>query len=130
MRVRILPALLVVLFAFAPSPTLAIQKEYSTGRIVDIQERSRDRVLLYLVNTPIMADDPYFTVSVEVNGTVYESEYLPPNLRQPFPGFWKVDEAVLLRVDKHFLYLKRSDGSEAKFLITGKSHLPAIRETQ
>jgi len=130
MRGRIFPALLIVLSALGASPALAVQKEYSTGRIVDIQEKSRDRVLLYLVNTPILTEDPYFTVSVEVNGTVYECEYLPPDLRQPFPGFWHIDDAVLLRVDKHFLYLKRSDGSEAKFLITGKNHLSAARETR
>lgn len=122
--------LLVALSVFAPSLTLAVQKEYSTGRIVDIQEKSRDRVLLYLVNTPIMTQDPYFTISVDVNGTLYEAEYLPPDLRQLFPGFWKVDDTVLLRVDKHFLFLKRSDGSEAKFLITGKSYVPAVKETQ
>ena len=55
MRVRIFPVLLVVLSALVASPTLAIQKEYSTGRIIDIQEKSRDRVLLYVVNTPIMS---------------------------------------------------------------------------
>jgi len=130
MRVRIFPVLLVVLSALVASPTLAIQKEYSTGRIIDIQEKSRDRVLLYVVNTPIMTEDPYFTVSVVVDGSINESEYLPRDLRQPFPGFWKVDEDVLLRVEKHFLYLKRSDGTEAKFLITGKSYLPAVKEAQ
>jgi len=130
MRGRIFFALLIVLSMFGASPALAVQKEYSTGRIIDIREKSRDRVLLYLVNTPIMTEDPYFMVSVEVNGTVYECEYLPPDLRQPFPGFWHIDDAVFLRVDKHFLYLKRSDGSESKFLITGKSHLSTVKETQ
>jgi hypothetical protein len=128
MRTRILLTLLVLLPAL-PS-AFGIQKEYATGKIVNMQERSRDRVLLYLVNTPIMTEDPYFTVSVEVNGLRYEAEYLPRDLRQPFPGFWKTDDDVSLRVEKHFLYLKRADGSEAKFLITSTTHLSAVRESQ
>ncbi len=108
---------------------LGVQKEYSTGKVVDVQERTRDRVLLYQVNTPIMTEDPYYVVSVEVRGMVFEAEYLPRDFRQPFPGFWKTDDEVSVRVDKHFLYLKRSDGTEAKFLITSTSRLPAVRES-
>jgi hypothetical protein len=128
MGVRILLSGLLLLSAL--SPALGIQKDYATGRIVDVQERIRDRVLLYQVNTPIMTEDPYLTVSVAVNGTVYEAEFLPRDLRHPFPGFWKADDEVWLRLDKHFLYLKRPDGTEAKFLITSTTHLPAVRESQ
>jgi len=128
MRARLLLSCLLLLSALPPA--LGIQKEYATGKIVDIQERSRDRVLLYLVNTPIMTEDTYYTATVEVNGTVYEAEFLPHDLRQPFPGFWKANDDVSLRVDKHFLYLKRSDGTEAKFLITSTTHPPAVRESQ
>ncbi|HZE26635.1 MAG TPA: hypothetical protein VE083_04570 [Terriglobales bacterium] len=128
MRVRILPAWLVLLSTLTAAH--GVQKEYATGRIVDVQERSRDRVLLYQVNTPIMTGEPYFTLSVEVNGIVYEGEYLPRDLRQPFPRFWKAGEDVLLRVDKHFLYLKRADGTEAKFLTTSRSRSHAVRESQ
>ncbi len=127
MRVRILFSCLLLLSALPPA--LGIQKEYASARIVDIQERSRDRVLLYQVNTPIMTEDPYYTVSVEVNGRVYEGEFLPRDIRQPFPGFWKANDDVPMRVDKHFFYLKRSDGTEAKFLITSTTHLPAVRES-
>ncbi len=119
----------MLLLAALP-PALGIQKEYATGRIVDIQERTRDRVLLYQVNTPIVREDPYYTATVELNGTVYQVEFLPRDLRQPFPGFWKANDDVSVRVDKHFLYLKRSDGTEAKFLITSATHLPAVRESQ
>jgi len=128
MRVRILLSCLLLLSALRPA--LGIQKEYATGRIVDIQERTRDRVLLYQVNTPIVREDPYYTATVELNGTVYQVEFLPRDLRQPFPGFWKANDDVSVRVDKHFLYLKRSDGTEAKFLITSATHLPAVRESQ
>ena len=128
MKVRILPAWLVLLSALTSAH--GVQKEYAEGRIVDVRERSRDRVLLYQGNTPIMTEEPYLTLSVEVNGIVYEGEYLPRDLRQPFSGFWKAGEDARLRVDKHFLYLKRADGSEAKFLITSRSRSHAVRESQ
>jgi hypothetical protein len=127
MKVRILLACLV-LVSVLPSAR-GVQKEYSTGKVVDVQERTRDRVLLYQVNTPIMTEDPYYVVSVEVRGEVFEAEHLPRDFRQPFPGFWKADDEISARVDKHFLYLKSSDGTEAKFLITSTSRLPAVRES-
>jgi len=128
MRVRLLLSYMLLLAALPPA--LGIQKEYATGRIVDIQERTRDQVLLYQVNTPIVREDPYYTATVELNRTVYQVEFLPRDLRRPFPGFWKANDDVSVRVDKHFLYLKRSDGTEAKFLITSTTHLPAVRESQ
>ena len=127
MRIRIFLACLVLVSVLPYA--LGVQKQYSTGKIVDVQERTRDRVLLYQVNTAIMTEDPYYTVSVDVHGTVFEAEYLPRDLRQPIPGLWKTDDEVSVRVDKHFLYLQRSDGTEAKFLITSTSRLPAVRQS-
>jgi hypothetical protein len=118
MRLRILTPGLVVLIALTAAH--AVRREYAPGKIVEVQERSRDRVLLYQVNTPIMTEDPYVTVSVDVHGTVYEGEFLPHN-QELFPDFWKADETVSVRTDKHFMYLKREDGTEAKFLILSKS---------
>ena len=43
------------------------------------------------------------------------------------PGFWNAGESVVLRLDKHFMYLKREDGSEAKFLIIDKAPLHSAR---
>jgi hypothetical protein len=128
MKWRIHFACLVLLAVLCPA--FGIQKEYSTGRLIEVEERYRDRVLLYQVNTPIMTEDPYYVVSVQVGSVVYEAEYLPRDIRQPFPGFWEIDDNVLLRVDKHFLYLKRPDGTEAKFLITGTTHPPADKGSQ
>jgi len=74
-------------------------------------------------------EDPYYTATVELNGTVYQVEFLPRDLRQPFPGFWKANDDVSCG-RQALLYLKRSDGTEAKFLITSATHLPAVRESQ
>jgi hypothetical protein len=99
-----------------------VERTYISGLIVDVQQGTRDRVQLYIVNTPIMTEEPYVTIAVEVNGTRYEGEFLPASRRELFPGFWKNDENVPVRVEKHFIYLKREDGSEAKFLLLNKPH--------
>ncbi len=99
------------------------QREWVTGKILGLQQHERDRVQLYIVNTPIMSEDPYFTLAVDVNGMRYEGEFLPHSMREFTPGFWNAGENVVLRLDKHFMYLKREDGSEAKFLIIDKAPL-------
>jgi hypothetical protein len=127
MKVRILPVWIGILAAVTAAH--GVQKDYATGKVLEVQERTRDRVLLYQVNTPIMTEDPSFTVSVEVNGTVYDAEYLPHSPRELFPEFWKPEENALVRIDKHFMFLKRRDGTEAKFLITRKSRPHSVRES-
>ena len=119
MRFRTIPAGLLVLLAV--SAAFGIGREYVTGQILDVQQRYRDRVLLYQVNTPIMTEDPYVTITVSVHGADYVGEFLPRHHQEMFPSFWQADEPVQVRIDKHFLYLKREDGSEAKFLILSKS---------
>jgi hypothetical protein len=73
-----------------------------------------------------MTEEPYVTIAVDVDGVRYEGEFLPRSQHEILPGFWKADESVLLRLEKHFMYLKREDGSEVKFLILAKSpsHAP------
>src|ERR1700675_1616306 len=116
---RISTVCLIVMLTFAAAQSA--QQGYVSGRIVDLQQGSRDCVQLYLVNTPILTEDSYVTFAVDVNGKHYEGEFLPGNRHELFPGLWKTHEPVPTRIEKHFLYLKREDGSEAKFLILSKS---------
>lgn len=117
-------ALTVWVFVLAALSTAhGAQREWVTGKILGLQQHERDRVQLYIVNTPIMSEDPYFTLAVDVNGMRYEGEFLPHSMREFTPGFWNAGENVVLRLDKHFMYLKREDGSEAKFLIIDKAPL-------
>ncbi len=111
----------------ALSAAHGVQREYVTGKIVDIQQHERDKVQLYIVNTPIMTEEPYFTIAVDVNGIRCEGEFLPHTMREFFPGLWSPGENVELRLDKHFMYLKREDGSEAKFLILDKRPVHSAR---
>lgn len=107
----------------------AVQREYAPGTIVTIQEHTRDRVLLYQVNTPIMTEDPYITVSVNLNGTIYDGEFLPGRRGELFPSQWQSEDTIMVRIEKHFMYLRREDGSESKFLITGKSRPQPAQES-
>ena len=111
----------------AVSAAYGVQREYVSGTILEIRQLERDRVQLYVVNTAIMTEEPYYTLAVDVNGTRYEGEFLPRNNHEMLPSFWKAEEGIALRLDKHFMYVKREDGSEIKFLVLNKSPLHAER---
>ena len=110
-------------------PVYSASQGYASAKIVQVQQHTRDRVLSYQVNTPIMAEDPYTTVTIDVGGRIYEGEFLPKYRHDAMPDFWKADDTVLVRLEKHFMYLNRADGSEAKFLLTSKVRTRAARES-
>jgi hypothetical protein len=101
-----------------------VHRGYVKGTVLNIEERTRDRVLLYQVNTPIMTEDHYLAVTVEVNGMRYDGEYMPRHSGDPLPLLWKNEEVVLTRVDKHYFFLKRPDNAETKFEIVRRSRAP------
>ncbi len=101
----------------------ATQKPYVQGKLVAIQQKSRDRVDLYLVNTPITTAVPYFEITVEFGDVDYVAEYTPRHAGEELPEAWRPDEAVRGRVDKHHLYLLRPDGSEMQLIIEKKAPL-------
>jgi hypothetical protein len=106
------------------------QRQYVPGTIFDVRHQVRDRIDLYVVNTAIMTEEPCATISVDVDGMRYEGQFLPRSDREMLPSFWKADASILLRLEKHFMYLKREDGSESKFLILAKSRLNSPRNAQ
>ena len=99
----------------------ATQKPYAQGKFVAIQQKSRDRIDLYLVNTPITTSVPYFEITVEFGDVDWLAEYTPRHSGEELPEAWRPDEAVRGRVDKHHLYLLRPDGSEMQFIIEKKT---------
>jgi hypothetical protein len=101
----------------------ATQKPYAQGKFVALQQKSRDRVDLYLVNTPITTAVSYFEVTVEFGDVDYVAEYTPRHSGEELPEAWKPDQAVRGRVDKHHLYLLRPDGSEMQLIIEKKAPL-------
>ncbi len=94
---------------------------YIPGKILDVQSKTRSEVLYYLVNTPVTREDPYFEVSIEAQGTVYETEFMPRHIADALPNDWQIGSPVNLRVEKHYLYLKRQDGKEVQMLVVKKT---------
>jgi hypothetical protein len=120
-------ALSIVIFALGLvilPVVCATQKLYVQGKLVDIQQKSRDRVDLYVVNTPITTAVPYFEITVELGDVDYVAEYTPRHSGEELPEAWRPEEAVRGRVDKHRLYLLRPDGSEMQFIIEKKASVP------
>jgi hypothetical protein len=99
----------------------ATQKPYVQGKFVAVRQKSRDRVDLYLVNTPITTAVPYFEITVEFGDVDYLAEYTPRHSGEELPEAWRAGAAVRGRVDKHHLYLLRPDGSEMQFIIEKKA---------
>ena len=122
-------ALTMSLFlVFAAVFCFAEAAPYAPGKILDVQQKTRSEVLYYLVNTPVTKDDPYFEVSIESNGTVYETEFVPRHIADSLPDDWTIGTKVSLRAEKHYLYLKRQDGREVQMMIVHKA--AAAPETQ
>jgi hypothetical protein len=99
----------------------AIEKQYQTGKIVDVQQKSRTRVLYYLVNTPVTQDDPYYEVSVQFRDMIYVGEYAPRHSSDTLPGEWKVGSELQARLDKHHMLVKRPGGVDLDLIIVKRA---------
>jgi len=102
----------------------AVKNELLTVKIVRAEEKTRDRVVYWVVNTPLYVEDPFFEVVVEAG------DYILTTQRDPDPKFevlpsWKAGEFVRGRVAKNSLYLKRRDGTEMRFVIVKRKRIPA-----
>jgi hypothetical protein len=118
-RTALLP--LISLLSLMAPYLYAAQKPYSTGKVLDIQQKTRDKVDLYLVNTPVTTAVPYFEISIEFGNTDYVAEYTPRHSAEQLPEAWRSGESVKGRVDRHHIYLQRPDGSELTFIITKRT---------
>jgi len=111
---------LLLVLATVTIPALqAAEKLYPSGKILDIQQETRTRVLYYQVDTPVSKAEPYFEVSVQVGDTIYVGDYSPRHADETVPDEWNVPQAkVRLRLDKHYIFLRRLAGTELQFVIT------------
>lgn len=95
----------------------AVERSYQTATLVGVQQKHRSRVLYYIVNTPVTQEDPFYQVSVQLKSTIYEGEYTPRHAEESLPSNWKPGASIEARIEKHFMFLKRPDGSELRFVI-------------
>lgn len=118
-RTILLP--LILLLSLAVPYSYGAQKPYSTGKFIDVKQKTRDKVDLYLVNTPVTTAVPYFEISVAFGNMDYVAEYTPRHSAEQLPEAWRPGESVQGRIDKHHLYLRRPDNSELTFIIVKRT---------
>ena len=122
MRWRVLLALVLVLGPGVGS--FAVESGYLSLTIVRAEQKTRDRVVYWLVDTPIYHEDPYLEVAVRTAGTVVVGEREPRNAHEMLPEYWKPGVVVQGRVDRHHLFLRRPNGTEVRFIITRRTKTP------
>jgi hypothetical protein len=116
---RFLLALVVLLTTVVG--LFAVQSGFQAMTIVRASQKTRDRVIYYVVNTPLYREDPYFEVEVSVNGTNILAEYEPRDAWEMLPEPWKPGAVVQGRVEGHSLFLKRPNGTELRFVIVKRT---------
>jgi hypothetical protein len=117
--------LLTLLFLGLSAGSFAVESGPLTLTIVRAAQKTRDRVLLYLVDTPIYQEDPYFEVAVRAGELVVVAERDPEHKWETLPADWKPGATVQGRIEKHRLYLRRPNGSYVRFIITSRTKAPA-----
>ncbi len=115
-RFWIITALLAVLISL---PDLqAAEKQYEKGRIVTVEKKARERVLYYLVNTPVTQDDPYYELSLQQSNWLYLAEYTPRHAADSLPDEWKPGTEVQMKLaDKHHAWVKGPGGYELQLTV-------------
>jgi len=104
----------------------AVGHEFTKAKIVDVQHKTRQKVDMYLVNTPVMSEVPYFEMTLRLGETEYIAEYTPRHEDEELPAKWIAGADVPVQVEKHFLVVQRPDGGETRWTIM-KHH--AVKET-
>jgi hypothetical protein len=117
--------LFALLFFFGPGAcAFAVESGSVTLTIVRAEQKTRDRVVYYLVNTPLYHEDPYFEVEVRAAGRLIVGEREPKNSHEVLPVDWKPGVSVQGRVDRRHLFLRRPNGIEMRFIITRRAKAP------
>jgi len=109
---------LLILSLLAVPRGFGVEKPFSPGRVIDVQQKTRDKVDMYLVNTPVTTAVPYFEITVELGHTDYVAEFTPRHSQEQLPQDLKPGADVEVRLEKRHLFLKRPDGAEMQWIIT------------
>ena len=122
---RILASVTLLAFLFSFSHLFAAEKRYLPGRILTVEKKFHERVLYYLVNTPVTQDDPYYELSLRSGDLVFLTEYTPRHAADELPDGWTGGSKVELKVtDKHHVTVRQPDGIELQLLIVKRTVEP------
>jgi hypothetical protein len=92
--------------------------------IVRAEQKTHDRVVYWVVNTPLYREEPYFEVEVRAAGTILVGEYEPRHAGEMLPVNWRPGARVQGRVERRHLLLRRPNGAELSFVITRRVAAP------
>jgi hypothetical protein len=123
MRRRFLVTLLLLLGTV--SEAFAVEGGVQAFTIVRAEEKTRDRVVYWVVDTPIYHQDPYFEVEVRAAGTILVGEYEPQHAGEALPESWKPGAVIRGRIERRSLFLRRPNGTDLRFVIVKRSAAPA-----
>jgi hypothetical protein len=108
---------LLFAFLFLLLNVFAADSLYQTGKIVDIERKTRSRILYYQIDTPVTQDDPYYEISVQLKNVVYTGEYATRHAADTLPEDWKAGAELRIRLEKHYMFLQRPEGRELQFTL-------------
>lgn len=122
---RLLPSAVLLLVVFSFAGLHAAENTFAAGRIVTVEKTFHERVLYYLVNTPVTQDDPYYEVSLQLGNMILETEYTPRHAADDLPAGWIENAEVQMEVtDKHHVSVKQGDGIELQLIIVKRMPAP------
>jgi hypothetical protein len=115
---RILVSAGLLVFLLSSSHLYAAEKQYEAGRIVTVEKKFHERVLYYLVNTPITQDDPYYEITLQLGNLALLTEFTPRHAADDLPDGWTENAKVQIKVtDKHHAWVRREGGMELQLLL-------------
>lgn len=119
----------LALFAAMVPSLHAVEKQYTSAKIIDLQQKTNTKVLYYLVNTPITHDEPYYEVSVQLKDTIYLGRYTPRHSSETLPEEWQPGSLIQVRVDTHHVFLKNRSGVDVEFAIAKRTAVKSELKT-
>ncbi len=106
------------------------ESEYAAGRIVNVEQKTHERFLYNLVNTPVTQQDPYYEVLLRQNTWLYQTEYTPRHAGDSLPGDWISGTVIQMKVaDKHHAFARVPGGSELQLMIVKRMLAPPEMDT-
>ena len=104
------------------------QPQYTSAKLTHVERKTRERVDMYLVNTPVSTEVPYFEIVVQLNQTDYTAQFTPRHSEEELPAEWVAGADIQVRLEKHALFLKRPEGTELRWTVVKKTPAKESRE--
>jgi hypothetical protein len=115
---NILASATLLLFLVSSCHLYGAEKQYEAGRIVTVEKKFHERVLYYVVNTPITQDDPYYEITLRLGDLMLLTEFTPRHTSDELPEGWTGNAKVFIKItDKHHVSVKQDGGTELQLLL-------------